>query len=92
MRYFGVTEDQIKGKRHFAKCSDARSAFIYAIYSNDLMDGVEIARYLGYTSRASYYHIRKYRELKNNKVFEVIMNNFEQEIKNEIEKWRITTF
>lgn len=86
--YFGATIKDIMGGRRHQEVSDARTAYIYALYSNKLMNGVEIGKHLKYTSRASYYHLRKYNDLKANKVFFAMLEQFEQEIGREVMVWR----
>jgi len=58
------------------------------MYSHKLMNGVKLSNYLNCTSRNSYYHIRKFEDMKEIKAYSKIISNFEHEAKLEIESWR----
>lgn len=87
-RHFGVSLEEIQAPCRRQRVTDARTVFIHIMYSHKLMNGVKLSNYLNCTNRNSYYHIRKFEDMKEIKAYSKIISKFEHEAKLEIESWR----
>lgn len=91
---FGVVFAVIANPGRYQEVSDARTAYIYAVYNTitekgyRLMNGVALGKHLNCTSRSIYYHLAKYEDLKQMWVMKATLSLFEDELKKNIEGWQ----
>lgn len=85
--FFGVSYSEMIGSGRMQNVADARSAFIYAIYSAGI-SGPKISPFFKCTTRAMYYHLSKFEDMKCNRIFQPLITQFEKEIEKIIEIWQ----
>lgn len=86
--HFGVELEIIRSGSRRQRVTDARTIFVHAVYSNRLLNGVKLASYLNCTSTNVYYHLQKYQDLRQMKVFPMALDAFEMKVKGAVKAWR----
>ena len=81
---FGVTAEKLRGVQRQRAHSDARSAYVHALYTHNIMSGIAIGKHLRCTDRNIYYHLKKYEDLKFNKYIAPVLERFEAEVEKKL--------
>lgn len=92
--HFGVRVEDLSSQSRLQGISDARTAFIHAVYNvktskgHPYIGGVRLAQIVHCSSAAIYFHLQKYEAIRQQKLFRTVLDEFEQDVHNAVEEWR----